>query len=146
MWEAALHFAFSLGRLAHQGPIVWNWTKLLANMKLRFLSWNMANTLINFVENMWVAFWVAFANAKAIHVFAAKISMYLKYLSWYKLWHAEIFWAIYGKYRLRSVCTFVQFNLGLWFIYSLWIYISSKQQSLPGLNNEWQWLCHILPM
>ena len=30
--------------------------KLLANLMLKFLSWNMANTLIDFVEKMWVAF------------------------------------------------------------------------------------------
>ena len=39
-------------------------TKLLANVKLKFLSWNMANTLILFAEKMWVAF-----AAKIINIF-----------------------------------------------------------------------------
>ena len=38
------------------GPVVQNLTKLLAKMMLKFLSWNMANTLIFFAEKMWVAF------------------------------------------------------------------------------------------
>ena len=33
-----------------------NLTKLLANVTLKFLSWNMANILIFFAENMLVAF------------------------------------------------------------------------------------------
>ena len=41
--------------LRRQGPVVQNLTKLLANVKLKFLSWNMANTLIFFAEKMWVA-------------------------------------------------------------------------------------------
>ena len=36
--------------------VVQNLTKLLANVTLKFLSWNMANTLIFFAEKMWVAF------------------------------------------------------------------------------------------
>ena len=32
------------------GPIVQNLTKLLANVTVKFLSWNMANTLIYFAE------------------------------------------------------------------------------------------------
>ena len=39
-----------------QGPVVQNLKKLLANMTLKFLSWNMANILIFFAEKMWVAF------------------------------------------------------------------------------------------
>ena len=50
------------------GPVVQNLTKLLANVTLTFLSWNMSNTLICFAEKI----------AKATHIFAAKMSMYLK--------------------------------------------------------------------
>ena len=39
-----------------QGPVVQNLMKLLANVTLKFLSWNMANALIFFAENMWAAF------------------------------------------------------------------------------------------
>ena len=35
------------------GPVVQNLTKLLANMMLNFLSWNMANALILWLRNCW---------------------------------------------------------------------------------------------
>ena len=38
------------------GPTVQNVTKLIANVTLKFLFWNMANTLIFFAEKMQVAF------------------------------------------------------------------------------------------
>ena len=38
------------------GPVVQYLMKLLANVMLKFLSWNMANTLVIFAEKMWVAF------------------------------------------------------------------------------------------
>ena len=38
------------------GPICPKLKKLLANMTLKFLTWNMADTLILFAEKMWVAF------------------------------------------------------------------------------------------
>ena len=38
------------------GQVVQNLMKLLANVKLKFLSWNIANTLIFLAEKMWVAF------------------------------------------------------------------------------------------
>ena len=38
------------------GPIVENLTKLFANMTLKFLSWNMANTLIFFALQKLVSF------------------------------------------------------------------------------------------
>ena len=54
-------------------PVVKNWTKLLANVTLRFLSWNMANTLIFFFWKMWVAFalqkLLTFLQKKDINVF-----------------------------------------------------------------------------
>ena len=50
------------------GKVVQNLTKLLANVALKFLFWNIADTLIFFAEKMW----------KATHIFAAKISLYLK--------------------------------------------------------------------
>ena len=40
--------------LSKRGPVVQN-LKLSGNMALKFLSWNMANTLIYFAEKMWVA-------------------------------------------------------------------------------------------
>ena len=36
------------------GPVVQNLTKLLANMTLNFLCWNMANTFIFFVEKLYI--------------------------------------------------------------------------------------------
>ena len=50
------------------GPVAQNLATFLANMTLKFQPWNMANTLIVFAEKLWVA----------THIFAAKISMYLK--------------------------------------------------------------------
>ena len=50
------------------GPVVQNLTKLLANVKLKFVPWNMAYTLISF----------SVKSVKATHIFAAKLSMYLK--------------------------------------------------------------------
>ena len=38
------------------GPVVQTLTKLLANVTLKFLSWNVANTLIFLLKKMWVAF------------------------------------------------------------------------------------------
>ena len=61
-------------KLRNQGPIVQNLMKLLANVTLKFLPWNMANTLIFFAEKNVSSFCIA----KATHIFAAKISMYLK--------------------------------------------------------------------
>ena len=55
-------------RVKIQGPVVQNLMKLLANMMLTFLSWYMANSLIFFAEKIRVA----------THIFAAKLSMYLK--------------------------------------------------------------------
>ena len=40
----------------YQGPVVQNLTKLFAKVTLKFLSWNMANTLIFFAEEIRVAF------------------------------------------------------------------------------------------
>ena len=57
-----------------QGPFVQNLTKLLTNVMLKFLSWNMANTSMFFAEKNMSSFCIA----KATHIFAAKISMYLK--------------------------------------------------------------------
>ena len=54
--------------------IVQNLTKLLANVTLKFLPQNMANTLICFAEKMRVAF----ALQKLLTFFPAKLSMYLK--------------------------------------------------------------------
>ena len=60
--------------LIPQGPVVQNLTKLLANMTLNFLSWNMANILIFFAEKMWVAF----ALQKLLTFLQQKIPLYLK--------------------------------------------------------------------
>ena len=57
-----------------QGQVVQNFKTLLANVTFKFLFWNMANTLIFFVEKNVSSFCIA----KATHIFAAKISMYLK--------------------------------------------------------------------
>ena len=46
----------------NQDPVVQNLTKFLANETLKFLTWNMANTLIFF--------------AKATHIFAANIYVF----------------------------------------------------------------------
>ena len=51
------------------GPVVQNLRKLLANMVLKFLSWNMANTVIVFAEKKNVS---NFCIAKAIHIFCSK--------------------------------------------------------------------------
>ena len=48
--SGAMEFSTNLG------PVIQNLTTLLANVMLKFLSWNMANTLIFFAEKMWVAF------------------------------------------------------------------------------------------
>ena len=56
------------------GPVVQNLTKLLASVTLKFLSWNIANTL-NFLLKKNVS---SFCIAKSTHIFVAKISMYLK--------------------------------------------------------------------
>ena len=45
---------FTIFTLSILGPVVQNLTKLLVNVNLKFLSWNMANTLIFFAEKMWV--------------------------------------------------------------------------------------------
>ena len=51
------HFVLILNKyINQQGPINQNFTKLLANVMLKFLSWNMANTLIFFGEKMCAAF------------------------------------------------------------------------------------------
>ena len=65
-------FSYTFSTFSNQnlGLVVQNLTKLLFKMTLKFLSWNMANTLIIFAEKMWIAF--------ATHILAAKISMYLK--------------------------------------------------------------------
>ena len=63
-------------KIIYQGPVVHYITKLLANVTLKYQSLNMANTctLIFFVEKNVSSFCIA----KATHIFAAKISMYLK--------------------------------------------------------------------
>ena len=59
----------------YQGPVVQNLMKLLTNMTLKFLTWNMENTLIFFAEKMWVAF--------ATHIFfQQKYQCIWKYLSY----------------------------------------------------------------
>ena len=64
--------------LKNLGIVVQN--VLLANVTLKFLFWNMANTLIFFTENkMWTA-----------HIFVANISMYNS--KWVKLVKQTMFW------------------------------------------------------
>ena len=52
------------------GPTCSNLMKLLANVMLKYLSWNMANTLIIFAEKN--------VSSLCIHIFAATILMYFK--------------------------------------------------------------------
>ena len=61
---------------SHQGPVVQNLTKMLANRMLKFLSWNMANTLIIFAANV-----NGFGIAKATHICSKKYQCVWKYLS-----------------------------------------------------------------
>ena len=48
--------SLSRTRAKYQGPVVQTSMKLLANVTLKFLSWNMANTLIFFAAKILVAF------------------------------------------------------------------------------------------
>ena len=61
-----------------QGPVVQNLMKLLANVMLKFLSWNMANTLIFFAEKKWVVF----AVQKLLTFLQQKYQYIWKYLSY----------------------------------------------------------------
>ena len=54
------------------GPVVQNLTKLLANVTFKFLSWNIANTLIFFAEKMWVPF----ALQKLLTFFSKNINVF----------------------------------------------------------------------
>ena len=53
----------------HSGPTCSKLTMFLVNVLLKFWSWNMAYMLIFLLKKMWVAF----AFAKATHIFSAKI-------------------------------------------------------------------------
>ena len=50
--------------ISYLGPLAQNLMKFLANVRFKFLSWNMANTLIFFAEKMWVAFALTFLQPK----------------------------------------------------------------------------------
>ena len=60
------------------GPVNQNLTKLLANVTLKFPSWNMANILIFFAEKMWVAF----ALQKLLTLMQQKYQSIWKYFSY----------------------------------------------------------------
>ena len=44
------YFKLSIAEILTLGPVVQNLTKLLANVMVKFLSWNMANTFDIFAE------------------------------------------------------------------------------------------------
>ena len=61
----------SISCFLNQGPVVENLTKLLANMTLKFLSWNVSNTLILFAEKNVSSFCKSYSHfcSKNINVF-----------------------------------------------------------------------------
>ena len=71
-WGKKIHVVVCC--ISYQGPLVHNLMKLLANMRLKFLSWNMANTLIFLAEKMWVAF--------ALTILQQKYKCIWKYLTY----------------------------------------------------------------
>ena len=68
----------SQARIVNLSPVVQNLMKLLANLTLKFPSWNMANTLIFYAEKKWVAF----ALQKLLTFLQQKYQGIWKYLSY----------------------------------------------------------------
>ena len=76
IWLLQQYFSY-IRLMRKHSPVVQNITKLLANVRLKFLSINMANTLIFFAEKMWIAF----AVQKLLTFLQQKYQCIWKYLS-----------------------------------------------------------------
>ena len=72
--KSTLLYELLVYKYIYQGPVVQNLTKSLANVKLKFSSWNYGKCIdVNCWKNV-----SSFCIAKTTHNFVAKTSMYLK--------------------------------------------------------------------